>query len=125
MFGSVSQWFYNWLGGIQPHPDAVGFDRIIIRPQIPADLNWVNSSYDSVRGKVTSNWRKTGDLLVMDMMIPANADATVYLPCNSPEGIKEGGKPVGQAEGIEFVRYENNVAIYKVQSGTYQFTVSN
>ncbi|MCF7956009.1 MAG: glycoside hydrolase family 78 protein, partial [Phycisphaerae bacterium] len=123
MFGSVSQWFYNWLGGIQPHPDAVGFDRIIIRPLIPADLNWVNSSYDSVRGKVTSNWKKAGDSLVMDIVIPANAVSTVYVPCDSPEGIKEGGKPASQAEGIEFVRYENNAAIYKVQSGTYQFTV--
>lgn len=34
MLGSVSEWFYHWLGGIHAAPNAVGFDRIIIRPQI-------------------------------------------------------------------------------------------
>ena len=43
MFGSVSQWFFNWMGGIQPAPQSVGFDKIIIRPQIIEDLQWVNS----------------------------------------------------------------------------------
>jgi alpha-L-rhamnosidase len=123
MFGSVSQWFYNWLGGIQADPDAVGFDRIVIRPQIPNDLEWVNSSYDSVRGKITSNWRKAGDTLVMDVSIPVNTTATVYVPAASPDGIIEGEVLANHAKGVEFVRYENNAAIYKVQSGTYQFVV--
>jgi alpha-L-rhamnosidase len=99
MFGSVSQWFYNWLGGIQPHPDAVGFDRIIIRPQIPDDLQWVNCSYNSVRGRITSNWRKTGDSLIMDIEIPVSTTATVYLP------------------------YKNNTEIRNIKSGKYQFVL--
>ncbi len=99
MFGSVSQWFYNWLGGIQPHPDAIGFDRIIIRPQIPNDLQWVNCSYDSIRGKITSNWRKTDDSLIIDIEIPANTEATVYLP------------------------YKDNTEIRNIQSGKYLFVL--
>jgi len=27
MFGSISEWFFKWLGGIQPDPEAVGFDH--------------------------------------------------------------------------------------------------
>lgn len=121
MFGSVSLWFYNWLGGIQADPDAVGFDRIIIRPEIPNDLRWVQCSYDSVRGKITSNWRKTGNSLVMDVAIPANTVATVYLPCGHPESIKESNVPVGQAPGVQFERSENGTAIYTIESGTYHF----
>ncbi len=34
MFGSVSEWFYKWVGGIQLADDAVGFDKIVICPQI-------------------------------------------------------------------------------------------
>jgi alpha-L-rhamnosidase len=99
MFGSVSQWFYNWLGGIQPHPDAVGFDRIIIAPQIPNDLQWVNCSYDSIRGKITSNWRKNGNSLIMDIEIPVGAEAAVYLP------------------------YKNKTEIRNIQSGKYHFVL--
>ena len=99
MFGSVSQWFYNWLGGIQPHPAAIGFDQIIIRPQIPIDLQWVNCSYDSIRGKITSNWRKADNSIIMDINIPANTEATVYLP------------------------RKNNTEIHNIQSGKYHFVL--
>jgi alpha-L-rhamnosidase len=123
MFGSVSQWFYRWLGGIQPHPDAIGFDRIVIRPQIPADLKWVNCSYDSIRGKITSNWRKTNNSIIMDIKIPANTAATVYLPCSNPETIKESNISAGLAPGIKFVRCKNSTTIYNIQSGKYHFTL--
>jgi hypothetical protein len=38
MFGSVSEWFYKWLGGIQPHPEAVGFNWIVIRPETKGSI---------------------------------------------------------------------------------------
>ena len=46
------------LAGINPAPDAVGFDKIIIRPQPVGDLKWVKASYDSVRGKIVSEWSR-------------------------------------------------------------------
>ncbi|NIA31844.1 MAG: family 78 glycoside hydrolase catalytic domain, partial [Actinobacteria bacterium] len=57
MFGSVVQWFVNAIAGIRPAADAVGFDRIIIEPEIVGDLTWVKAWYNSVRGKITSDWR--------------------------------------------------------------------
>ncbi len=123
MFGSVSQWFYNWLGGIQAHPDAIGFDRIIIRPQIPKDLAWVNCSYDSVRGKITSHWQKTDQTILMDIEIPVNTEATVYLPCSDPETVKENNIPVNQVPGVTFESCKDNVSIYRVQSGQYHFVL--
>ncbi|TWU45436.1 Bacterial alpha-L-rhamnosidase [Novipirellula aureliae] len=122
MFGSVSQWFYNWLGGIQPHPDALGFDKIVIRPQMPKDLQWVECSYDSVRGKITSNWRKNSGTTTMQIEIPVNTVATVYLPCLDTEAIKESGQRIDQAEGVVFERIEKNAAIYRVESGRYEFS---
>jgi len=123
MFGSVSQWFYNWLGGIQVHPEAIGFDRIIIRPQIPKDLQWVKCSYESMRGKITSHWRKIGNTLIMDIEIPANTQATVYLPCTRPETIKENNIPVDRVIGIKFESCEHNASIYSMQSGKYHFVI--
>jgi alpha-L-rhamnosidase len=125
MFGSVSQWFYNWLGGIQAHPDAIGFDQIIIRPQILTDLEWVNCSYDSIRGKITSNWRKTDNSIKIDIDIPVNTVASIYLPCSEPDKINENNVPIDQAPGVKFIRYENNAAIYSVQSGKYYFMISS
>jgi len=123
MFGSVSQWFYNWLGGIAPAPDATAFDKILIRPQTANELKWVKSSYDSVSGKITSNWRKTGNSIVMDIEIPVNTEAKVYLPCSETVKIKELGILAIKAKGIDFIRNENGKSVFKVKSGKYKFTM--
>ncbi len=121
MFGSVSQWFYQWLGGIQPAPTALGFDQIIIRPQVPAGLDWVRCHYDSVRGRIVSNWQRQGDRLTMEVTIPGNTIATIHVPAKDAAGVMESATAAAQADGVKFLRMENNAAVYAVGSGTYRF----
>jgi alpha-L-rhamnosidase len=121
MFGSVSQWFIRWLGGIQPQPEAIGFDRILIRPQAVPGLKWVKSSYNSVRGRIVSNWSRDGDRLSLELVVPANTTATVFVPAQAAARVTESGKPVGQTKGVKFLRMENHAAVYEVGSGTYRF----
>jgi alpha-L-rhamnosidase len=80
MFGSVSEWFYKFLAGIRPEESAVGFDRFWIAPTVPEGLDWVAASYESARGRISSSWRREGDLLHFDVKIPANTTAVVQLP---------------------------------------------
>jgi alpha-L-rhamnosidase len=124
MFGSVSQWFYHWLGGIQPDPEAVGFDRIIIRPQVVKDLNWVRSSYNSVRGKIASNWRRDGNRLLLDVEIPIGATASVYVPADKARQIKVNGAPASQAPDVTFLRTDRETTVYQIGSGHYAFEVT-
>jgi alpha-L-rhamnosidase len=124
MFGSVSEWFYHWLGGIQPAPDAVGFDRIIIRPQLVKDLNWVRCSYNSVRGTIDSNWKRDGNRLKLEVEIPANTTAWVYVPASEAGQIKEGGKPAAESQGVHFVKQDGGQTIFQIGSGHYVFEVA-
>jgi len=121
MFGSVSQWFMQWLGGIQPAPDAVGWDRIVLRPQFVANVDWVTCRYPSVRGPIVSNWRRAKGRLQWDVEIPANVTALVYLPTTQPADIREGGRPAAEAEGVKLVRQEQGSALFAVGSGRYRF----
>jgi alpha-L-rhamnosidase len=98
MFGSVSQWFYNWLGGIEPAVDAVGFDRFRIQPQFLEGLDWVRCSYRSVRGPITCNWKRKGQQVALDLQIPVNSCATLVLP--NTGRITENDRPVSQAQGV-------------------------
>ena len=125
MFGSVSQWFINWLGGIQPAPEAVGFDRIVIRPQPVEGIDWVRSSYNSVRGKIVSNWRREGARLKLDVEIPVNVTARVWLPTDKPDQVTEGGKPVATIAGVKFLVVKSAAAVYELGSGHYSFAVTN
>ena len=55
------------------------------------------------------------------MTIPVNTTATVYVPAKDAVGVTESGKPAAQANGVKFLRMENNAAVYEVGSGTYRF----
>ena len=122
MFGSVSQWFINWLGGIQPAPEAIGFDQIVIRPQTVPELQWVKSSYNSVRGRIVSNWSRENGRLTFDVEIPANTMAEIYLPARAAAVI-EGGRTVAKSAGIKLLRPEPETTVFKVGSGHYRFAV--
>jgi len=124
MFGSISQWFFNWLGGIQPDADAVGFDRVVIRPQMVRGLDWVHSSYGSVRGLIVSDWSRTADGTEWRITIPVNATARIVLPAGAIEDLREGpgpGVPLGRAAGIRDARMEGRFVVVNAGSGTYRF----
>jgi alpha-L-rhamnosidase len=122
MFGSVSEWFYKWLAGIQPAPDAVGFNKIIIKPQPVGDLKWVNASYNSVRGKIVSEWKKSDGEFNLHITIPVGANAVVFVPAKAQSDVKEGGKPIGKMKNVRFLKLENNSAVFAVGSGDYRFS---
>ena len=121
MLGHIMEWFYADLAGIQGDPDLPAFRRIVIKPQIVGDLTWVKAHYDSPYGRIISNWRLVGNKLTMEVTIPPNTTAAVYVPANDAAGMTESGKPVAKAEGVKFLRFESGVAIYSVGSGSYRF----
>ena len=125
MFGSVSQWFFHWLGGLQPTPDAVGFDRIIIRPQITGDLTWVTSSYNSVRGTIVSRWRHERGQTTLEIEVPVGARAEVFVPAKSAAAVIEGGQPVLQSEHVKLLREDRASVVFEVGSGHYEFTAKD
>jgi len=119
MFGSISAWFIRHLGGIQCAEDAIGFDRIVIRPQTGHGLAWVKSSHRSTRGLIESNWESTAQGHEFEIAIPPDTIALVQLPAGK---ITESGKPVTEAEGVTVV--DSSTQTLRIGSGRYQFSVS-
>ena len=60
---------------------------------IDADVaaEWARAVYRSVRGPISSAWRRDGDTLELEVEIPANVTATVIVP---------GGEPVEVGAGL-------------------------
>jgi alpha-L-rhamnosidase len=114
-------WFYQGLAGICPDESGPGFKKIIIKPAVVGDLTWVKCGYDSIHGRIVSNWKREGDKLTMDVTIPVNTSATVYVPAKDAASVTESGKPAAEAAGVKFLRMENDAAVYAVGSGTYRF----
>ncbi len=121
MLGHVEEWFYTGLAGINPDPTAPGFRKIIIKPEVVGDLKWVRGSYESASGTIRSGWRIAKDRLLLDITIPPNTTALVYIPAVDVAKITEGGKPVAKAIGVEFLRQESGAAVYHIGPGGYRF----
>jgi len=119
--GNLDAWFYQTLAGINYDRQQPGFKHIIIQPTLAGDLTWVNAHFDSPFGRIGSNWKKNGNLLTMEVTIPANTTATVYVPTKDAAGVAESGKPAAQAKCVKFLRMEHNAAVYAIGSGTYRF----
>jgi len=123
MFGSVSEWLFAWVAGIQPDPAASGFDKIVFRPQPVGDLTWAKARIRTVRGEVRSEWLLDGRRFVLDVTVPANTTATVYIPGSDPAAVREGAGPAASAEGVSFRGLETGSCVYAVGSGRYEFSV--
>ena len=118
---SPGSWFYQGLAGIRPDESGPGFKKIIIKPAVVGDVTWVKCHYDSIHGRIVSNWKLQGDGLTMEITVPANTTATVYVPAKDQAGVTESGLPAAKAEGVSFLRMENHSAVFAVGSGNYRF----
>jgi alpha-L-rhamnosidase len=115
------------LAGIDS--DGPGYKQIVIRPSPPSPgsnpdrepINWVKAHYDSVHGRIVSNWRRTADRFELETSIPANTTATVYVPAASAAQVTESGEPLDKAPGVKLLRMENERAVLAVESGAYRF----
>ncbi len=123
MMGSVGAWLYKYLGGINTDPQAPGFKRIIIHPYATGDLTWVRCAYTSMYGVIRSSWRKEGAMFHLNVTVPVNTTATVYVPANDASQVAEGGKPAAQVAGVKWLRNEEGTVVFEVGSGDYQFEV--
>ncbi|MGV8092542.1 MAG: alpha-L-rhamnosidase C-terminal domain-containing protein [Mangrovibacterium sp.] len=118
MRGFTGRW-----AGINPDENSPGFKEIILKPEVVGNLTWVRASYDSPYGEIGSAWKTENDSMVMDITIPVNTTACVYISCEHPETIWESGMPVSRSGDIKVEKTENGKAILKVGSGKYHFTM--
>ena len=115
--GSVGEWLYRYVAGIDL--GAPGYGRIVIRPRPGGNLTHASGAYDSVRGRISSSWKIEDNQFVLETLIPPNTTATVHVP--STDDVSEGGRPVDEADGVEFLRAEEGETVLAVGSGRYEF----
>ncbi len=122
MFGDIDAWFYRALAGINPDPAAPGFKHFFITPNVVGDLTWARADYDSVRGKIVSDWRVFHGDFELTVRVPANTTATVSLPISDAAAVRESGQPVSRSAGPVFQKAENGRSVFLAPSGEYDFS---
>ncbi len=123
MLGHLMDWFYAGLGGIGQSEKSVAYKEIVIKPEMVGDLTWAKASYQSPFGEIRSDWAKTEKKITMNITIPVNTTALVYIPVSSGSVINDGGKDISGVKNIQVTGEEGGRKIVRVGSGEYSFSV--
>ena len=120
-FGSVGEWMFQSIVGIQPDERSPAWKHFVIRPRPGGGVTWAEGRYDSIRGLIASDWKIEKGGLALAVTIPANTTATRYVPATARDVVTESGQPVSSSPGVKFLRMEDGNAVFEVGSGRYRF----
>ena len=75
-----------------------------------------SGEYESVYGKISTDWSSSSTSFSLKVAVPANTSATIYLPAIPNSRITEGGSIVEP-------RQESGSYVVEIGSGLYDFKV--
>jgi alpha-L-rhamnosidase len=122
-YGAVGKWLYSDVAGIGIDMEKPGYKNIIVNPRTNEKLKFAEAEFHSMYGNIKSSWKQQNDIFILDIEIPANTTADVYLPTGIKEKITESGKQIYDVKEIQFVKVDNGKTLIRIGSGKYKFEV--
>ncbi|MEH7493302.1 alpha-L-rhamnosidase [Neobacillus niacini] len=119
-YGSIAEWMYRNVAGINPVEDQPGFRQVRLAPQPDYRLKYAKASLDSAAGLYESQWElKENGQLSFKFVIPFNATASVELPDAKLENVLMNGSSLKAAE-VRTGQQGEKVHV-EINSGTWEF----
>ena len=115
-FGSVAEWMFQYGLGIDT--DGPGYRDIIIKPAVSTEMDRMAGSYESINGTIASSWERTDGTLRLQVTIPVNTTAKIYIPAAEAATVTEGDTPVTGT-------WAGGYRMVEVGSGKYDFLVGS
>ncbi len=121
--GSVGEWLYRTVAGIDSDPETPGFGRVRIAPALDVRLDWVDARYHSVRGPIATRWERVNGGVVLTVEIPANTTADIVIPNPDGAAVRVGDQDARDAVGVSAIRQQGDATQVSIGSGRYRFSV--
>jgi alpha-L-rhamnosidase len=119
--GDMAVWMYEYLAGIRADAEKPGFEHTVIHPYPAGDLSFVKATHRSMYGTIASSWTRANGRVTLEVTIPANTTATVWVPAKDASQVTESGRKADGSRGVKFVRAEAGYGVFEVESGSYRF----
>ncbi len=121
MLGHLMEWFYSGLAGIRAAEGSIAFNKIEISPEVVGNVTWASANCQSPYGVISSSWKTQDDEFTLNITIPANTTARIYLPVGNNAVITDGYRPIKNIKSIKLMGYHDGKALIAVGSGSYTF----
>ncbi len=79
-YGSVGEWLYARVAGIDWDETAPGFRKIRLRPLFDRRIGRVAAHYDAPTGRIESRWQFSDDAIDWSFVLPPNCSGEIELP---------------------------------------------
>jgi alpha-L-rhamnosidase len=120
-YGAIGDWMYRVMVGLDTYEDGVGYKHIKIQPHIGGGFTSASASLQTYYGTVSNSWKIEQNKIKMDIEIPANATATIYIPSSDAASVTESGVLISAVKDIKVTGTENGYTIVNIGSGKYYF----
>ena len=121
-YGAIGDWMYRVVAGIDTRTEGPGYKQITIKPTPGGNLQNANADYETNYGKVSSHWKLDNENFMLDVEVPPNTTATVYIPTGGGNSVMESGKPLSAVPGIKLADAISGYVAVNVGSGNYHFS---
>ncbi len=122
-YGAIGDWMYRAVVGIDTYNDGVGYKHIKVMPHLGKGLTSASASLQTYYGILSNGWKTTDGMITMDVEIPANTTADIYIPAASADAVTEGSNMLSSVKDIKVTGTENGYVVLKAGSGKYHFEV--
>jgi len=119
-YGAIGDWMYRVVAGIDE--SAPGYRKIVIKPHPGGALTSASADLKTYYGTVGTHWSLTNGQLSLEVTIPANTTATVYVPAAGADLVKENGQVLGADREVTVGGMQDGYVELRVGSGHYLFT---
>ena len=79
-YGAIGDWMYRNITGLDTYEEGAGYKKIRIQPHLGGDLSYASADLETGYGKLSVHWRIADGKFIMDVEVPANTSASIYLP---------------------------------------------
>jgi alpha-L-rhamnosidase len=111
-FGAIGEWMVQKVGGLDASR-LVDAREVLIAPVIGGGITHASTSLDSIRGRVSVDWKVEGDRVILKFTVPPGVNARVA----KPQGTTLGGQTLATGQqGV--VAVDDATATFA--SGTYE-----
>lgn len=114
-YGSIVEWMFRNMVGINPCEEAAGFKKIRIAPTPDYQIQHAGGKLRSAAGMIESSWKIDGKQLKFRFVVPFDAEAEIVLPDACVDAVREA------AIHAKEIRQEGKNVVVTAGAGCYEF----
>jgi len=122
-YGAIGDWMYRSIAGIDTYEDGPGYKHIRIKPHIGGGLTFVKADLQTYYGLISSYWKIENGRLQLEVEIPANTKATIYIPAAGEASIEESANALKANNNLKVIGTKDGYTAVETGSGKFSFTV--